>query len=174
MVYDGVRRRLMYKNRNTLLIVNYTITNYVESIRIPSYYRADCIKSLYISEDALSITKYVEPSEWKDPVNDPPDCYGCVVFLETFPDWNTPTQPGKGVRKTWLDGYSQVKEFYSPNYNILPPEADYRRTLYWNPSVKTDKSGKALIQFYNNSSCKSFSISAETITPQGVTGVLKK
>jgi len=46
--------------------------------------------------------------------------------------------------------------------------------LYWNPAVKTDKEGKALIQFYNNSSCKSFSISAETITPQGVMGVLKK
>jgi len=46
--------------------------------------------------------------------------------------------------------------------------------LYWNPSVKTNKDGKALIQFYNNSSCKSFSISAETITPQGVIGVLKK
>jgi len=37
-----------------------------------------------------------------------------------------------------------------------------------------DKDGKALIQFYNNSSCSSFSISAETITPQGVIGVLKK
>jgi len=174
MVFDGVRRRLMYKYRNTLLIVNYTITNIVESVRIPGYYRADCIKSLYISEDARSIAKYIEPSDWYDPVNDPPGYYGCVVFIETFPDWNTPTQPGKGVRKTWLDGYSQVKEFYSPNYSILPPEADYRRTLYWNPSVKTDKDGKALIQFYNNSSCKSFSVSAETITPQGVIGVLKK
>ena len=174
MVYDGVRRRLMYKNRNTLLIVNYTITNFVESFRIPNYYRAECIKSMYISEDARSIAKYVEPSDWEDPVNDPPACYGCVVFIETFPDWNTPTQPGRGVRKTWLDGYSQVKEFYSPNYSILPPEADYRRTLYWNPAVKTDKKGKALIQFYNNSSCKSFSISAEAITPQGVMGVLKR
>jgi len=73
-----------------------------------------------------------------------------------------------------LDGYSQVKEFYSPNYSILPPEEDYRRTLYWNPAVKTDKDGKVLIQFYNNSSCKSFSISAEAITPQGAMGVLKR
>ena len=173
-VYAGANRRLMYKNRSPLLIVNYTITNIVENVRIPGYYRADCIKSLYISEDARSIAKYVEPSDWWDPVNDPPACYSCVVFLETFPDWNTPTQPGKGVRKTWLDGYSQIKEFYSPNYSILPPESDYRRTLYWNPSVRTNKDGKAIIQFYNNSSCKSFSISAETITPQGVIGVLKK
>jgi len=174
MVYDGIRRRLMYKNRNTLLVVNYTITNIRESVNIPSYYRAECVKSMYISEDARSIVKYVEPSDWLDPVGGPPDYYGCVVFIETFPDEGIPVQPGRGVRKTWLDGYSQVKEFYSPNYSILPPEADYRRTLYWNPSVKTDKDGKASIQFYNNSSCKSFSISAETITPQGVIGVLKK
>ena len=100
--------------------------------------------------------------------------FSCVVFLEMLPGWKTPTEAGKGVRKTWLDGYSQVKEFYSPNYSILPPDADYRRTLYWNPAVKTDKNGKALIQFYNNSSCKSFSISAEIITPQGVMGVLKR
>ncbi len=39
---------------------------------------------------------------------------------------------------------------------------------------ESDKDGKSLIQFYNNSSCRSFSISAETITPQGVIGVLKK
>jgi len=39
---------------------------------------------------------------------------------------------------------------------------------------ESDKDSKALIQFYNNSSCPNFTISAETITPQGVIGVLKK
>ena len=127
------------------------------------YMRVSYIKSIYISEDYTTFLNYGADSK----IN------SCVVFLEMFPEWKSSTA-GKGVRKTWLDGYSQVKEFYSPNYGILPPEPDYRRTLYWNPSVKTDKDGKALIQFYNNSSCRSFSISAETITPQGVMGVMKK
>jgi len=145
----------------------------MESFRTPKDLRADCIKSMYISESERSILDYlILPRNWGP--DDALKRYSCVVFLEIFPDWNIPTQPGKGVRKTWLDGYSQVKEFYSPNYSILPSEADYRRTLYWNPAVKTNKDGKALIQFYNNSSCKSFSISAEAITPQGVIGVLKK
>ena len=53
------------------------------------------------------------------------------------------------------------------DYNLMPPEADYRRTLYWNPNVTTDKDGKAKIDFYNNSSCKQMFISAEGITKDG-------
>jgi hypothetical protein len=138
-----------------------------DNFMIPLCIRADYIKSIYISENISTIITYGRSPG-------APMVYSCVVFLEIFPDWKIPTEAGKGVRKTWLDGYSQVKEFYSPNYATLPPEPDYCRTLYWNPSVKTDKDGKALIQFYNNSSCRNFTISAETITPQGVIGVLKK
>jgi hypothetical protein len=127
------------------------------------YVNVSYIKSIYISEDPFICANY----------SPYPLSFDCIVFIEMFPDWK-PVETSKGVRKTWLDGYSQIKEFYSPNYGKLPPESDYRRTLYWNPAVKTDKDGKALIQFYNNSSCKSFNISAETITPQGVIGVLKR
>ncbi len=172
-LYDGPDKILMYKTTLPFLVVDYKMTTAMESFNTPTYLRTECIKSMYISEDARSRLEYLIIPPNKDP-EEALKTFGCVVFIETFPDWNNPTQPGRGVRKTWLDGYSQVKEFYSPNYSILPPESDYRRTLYWNPSVKTDKNGKASIQFYNNSSCKSFSISAETITPQGVIGVLKK
>jgi len=101
---------------------------------------------------------------------------GCAVFIETYPAGKIPVSGAKGVRKTRLDGYSAVKEFYSPNYAELPPEpdSDYRRTLYWNPSVTTDATGVAKIQFFNNGSCKDFSISAETVTPQGKIGVYQK
>jgi hypothetical protein len=162
---------LTYQNRQALLVIDYQRRDASENAKIPTYVRMDYIKSIYVSEDKGAIINYCDPMI-------PPigaiSAYSCVVFMEMLPGWKTPAEAGKGVRKTWLDGYSQVKEFYSPNYSTLPIEQDYRRTLYWNPSVKTDKDGKALIQFYNNSSCKSFSISAETITPQGVMGVLKK
>jgi len=172
-LFYGSEKILMYKKKMSLHVVDYKMTTAFESDRTPNSLRAECIKSMYVSENERSILDYLILPPNKGP-QDALDRYGCVVFIEIFPDWNIPTQPGRGVRKTWLDGYSQVNEFYSPNYSTLPPEADYRRTLYWNPSVKTNKDGKALIQFYNNSSCKSFSISAETITPQGVIGVLKK
>ena len=101
------------------------------------------------------------------------DYFGCTVFIETYPEDQIPVEGAKGVRKTWMEGYSAVKEFYHPDYSTLPPENDYRRTLYWNPAVTTDETGAATIQFYNNSSCKNFSISAETVTRQGIFGIYK-
>jgi len=84
---------------------------------------------------------------------------------------NTP-----GLRYTTMQGYSYVKDFYSPTYDnaSLPKEKDFRRTLYWNPDVKTDSAGKASAHFYNNSTCKSMKISAETLTKGGVPVVCKE
>jgi len=81
-----------------------------------------------------------------------------------------------GVRSTTFAGYSYTREFYSPPYNRfrVQNENDYRRTLYWNPDVKTDQNGHASIVFYNNNTCKSMNISAETVTENGVPGALNK
>jgi len=93
--------------------------------------------------------------------------------METY-DEKIPVAGAKGVRKTWLEGYSRVSEFFTPDYSELPPsEPDYRRTLYWNPSISTDESGKANIQFFNNSRCTNFSISAETVTEKGMIGIYR-
>ena len=51
--------------------------------------------------------------------------YGCVVLIETLPEEEVSVKGAKGVRKTWLEGYSKVKEFYLPDYRILPREGDY-------------------------------------------------
>jgi len=48
--------------------------------------------------------------------------------VETYPEGQIPVDGAKGVRKTWLEGYSPVRDFYSPDYSALPPEPDYRRT----------------------------------------------
>ena len=61
--------------------------------------------------------------------------YRCVVLIETYPEDQISVKGGKGVRKTWLEGYSEVKDFYQPDYRVLPKENDYRRTLYWNPAL---------------------------------------
>ena len=50
---------------------------------------------------------------------------------------------------------------------------DTARTLYWNPAVTTDETGHAKIEFYNNSRSRNFSISAETVTPDGMIGINK-
>ena len=50
---------------------------------------------------------------------------------------------------------------------MIPPMDDFRRTIYWQPSVKTDAQGKATIEFYNNSTCEQMYISAEGMSKNG-------
>ena len=75
----------------------------------------------------------------------------------------------KGQRQTKFRGYTEVAEFYAPEYPDGPikGDVDYRRTLYWNPALTTDAQGEATVTFYNNGYSKHFDISAEGITPQG-------
>ncbi len=56
----------------------------------------------------------------------------------------------------------------------MPKEADYRRTLYWNPELKPDGQGHATVKFYNNSRCRRMKISAETLADDGAIGVLNR
>lgn len=74
-------------------------------------------------------------------------------------------KPIKGLRTTHIDGYSEVIDYYHPQYNreIIPGEVDYRRTLYWNPCVEFNEEGKTNVMFYNNSTCKRPAISIETL-----------
>lgn len=80
-----------------------------------------------------------------------------------------PYLPNNGVRQTYFEGYSSAHEFYSPDYSQIPlPEnGDYRRTLYWNPELKTDHRGRASVSFYNNARTKHLHIRAEGFTRNG-------
>lgn len=98
--------------------------------------------------------------------------YEATLYLYTDPKRKVPI----GIRNTTFYGYSLNKLFYSPSYEMLkmPDVNDVRRTLYWEPYVKTDKNGKAMITFYNNRSCKTININAETVTENGIMGTLNQ
>ena len=72
-------------------------------------------------------------------------------------------------RRYILPGYSAPEEFYQPDYSKkpLPEVKDYRRTLYWNPDLKLDDSGKAEIHFYSNGKQTHLSVKAEGIADDG-------
>ena len=169
---QGTYEFLYYKNRMILFVVNYEKTTWNElgyfmykTIRVPA------IKSIYINENTSVIAQYINPP---NPGSSPMGIalrLSCAVLIETYPEGEIHVEGAKGVRKTWLEGYSAASEFYSPNYSVLPPMPDYRRTLYWNPMVVSGENGVANIQFYNNSNSKNFKISAETITSQGMIGM---
>lgn len=49
----------------------------------------------------------------------------------------------------------------------LPSNEDFRRTLYWNPYVRTNKEGYVDLRICNTGTCRQLIISAEAITPDG-------
>lgn len=160
---------LLYKGRMPLFVINYMPT-YRSKFDYDKYkyIRLEAIKSIYISEDLRSMCEYADPMIIPFDID---KLYGCVVFIETYPDGEIPVDGGKGVRKTRLEGYSPVREFYNPDYSMLEPEPDYRRTLYWNPDLSTDENGEATVRFYNNGAGGDFTVDLQTVTPSGLIGV---
>ena len=169
---------LNYKNRPIVWILNnafYMITGNPQTINrldinniiIDSNEEfpimLDEMKSVYISEDKTVCRRYVDIPKLM-PYNP------VTFFVYTH---HTMRFKSRGLRSTNFSVY-KIREFFEmPDYSVLPKKSDHRRTLYWNPNVKTDKDGKAKIEFYNNSSCKQLVISAEGITADGRAMVLE-
>ena len=164
---------ISYKKRPIIWILNnvfYEITGYYGKFVIDDVKNIidfgkerfplllDEVKSVYVSEDTNVWWRYIMDDALKGrrPV---------TVFVYSYHEF---AKNVKGLRRTHFEGFAKSETFKMNDYNLMPPEADYRRTLYWNPNVTTDKGGKAKIDFYNNSSCKQMFISAEGITKDGV------
>ena len=78
-----------------------------------------------------------------------------------------PVKPIKGIRMTHFEGFNVPKEYEEEMVTGLLPEEDHRRTLYWNPDVRTNAEGKTTIEFLNRPACKMMNISAEGISKDG-------
>lgn len=73
-----------------------------------------------------------------------------MVIIETYTK-NTYRGDIPGVKKFILDGLDAPRVFYSPRYDGPSKsslESDDRITLYWEPSIQTDKNGQAKVEFY--------------------------
>ena len=56
------------------------------------------------------------------------------------------------VRYTMMRGYTESKQFYSPDYSKRNPDEhtqDYRRTLLWLPTAEGDSAGEVKYTFFN-------------------------
>ena len=61
---------------------------------------------------------------------------------------------GSSLRYTSVQGYSDSKQFYSPDYSRMHPRKDdYRRTLIWVPEIEINDNGEAVIELYNTNNC---------------------
>jgi uncharacterized protein YfaS (alpha-2-macroglobulin family) len=73
-----------------------------------------------------------------------------MIVIETYSK-NIYRGDPQGVKTFILDGLDEPRAFYSPRYdgslrNI--PVYDGRATLYWEPSIRTDKFGQAKVDFF--------------------------
>jgi len=157
-----------YKNKKVIFVIdNIRIVNDNKNRDIPFEMSIDQIKTISISEDPTLWHQYCP-----DIISNGPHV---VIFIYTYKDGESHDDP-IGIRKTNLQGYSYVKDFYNPTYKDfrLPDLKDFRRTLYWDPDVQTDSTGYANVHFYNNGSCKNMEISVETVTKSGIIGSFNK
>lgn len=83
-----------------------------------------------------------------------------TLDFETIPDDGT--RYTMRDRSLILQGITEPDEYYHPDYSHrqLPRHADYRRTLYWNPSLRVGATSKAHATFYNNSQKTCIQVSA--------------
>lgn len=85
-------------------------------------------------------------------------------------------EPGKGLDRNTVMGYSVIRQFYSPDYERMPSDKkDLRTTLYWNPEVILNPGkNKVVLKFFNNDVSTSFRVVIEGMTPDGkLTRVVK-
>ena len=111
------------------------------------------IKDHYeLNENEKSKLNYVFPKELK------------YLYIITLENGTIYTYNLKNIEqhKLTVHGYTPPAEFYTPQYPDGPQyyDVDYRRTLYWNPNLETDKDGHAGIEFYNNSYSTRFKVSS--------------
>ena len=108
-LWRGDREWMLYKNKMALFVVNYARVDWSSILDIFKYQviNVHAIKSIYINETPSSFCQYFYyPME---SCFDVFDYFGCTVFIETYPEDQIPVEGAKGVRKTWMEGYSAVK-----------------------------------------------------------------
>jgi hypothetical protein len=76
----------------------------------------------------------------------------------------------ESVKEIKLKGFTTPAKFYGVNHtaHFIPPNSDFRTTLYWNPSViSSTRSGADLITFYASDSSGPYLVTIEGVTSEG-------
>ena len=78
-----------------------------------------------------------------------------------------------GVMSYKPQGFFKARTFYSPNYddpsiNVKIP--DLRTTIYWNPTIQSDSTGKASIEYFNADGTGNYKAIVEGINIDGSIG----
>jgi ribosomal protein L9 len=102
---------------------------------------------------------------------------GIINIITKAGDFSNVTLPDDAFRMAYkvIDRFGS---FISPDYSSEEMKRsripDFRNTLYWNPSVKTNKDGNASIEFWTSDFVSDYEINVQGITPDGKAFSIKK
>ena len=126
---------------------------------------ANTIKSMNVSD--LAMVKVFSPGSAAGIGNSA----GGVISVYSKKGGDKPPDPDvKGLDMVRLQGYTPIREFYSPDYLINPePESDdLRTTLYWTPNlVRGGQKTHFTIPFYNSDLTNRFRVILEGYNTDG-------
>jgi hypothetical protein len=88
-----------------------------------------------------------------------------VIVLTTKGDALT---DNPGSLNTGIEGYYQARDFYKPTPNAKPSINDYRSTINWEPNIRTNLAGKAMVTFYNAVPQTNVRVIVQGVTNTGV------
>jgi hypothetical protein len=94
------------------------------------------------------------------------------VLIQTKPAASR-RQYNPGIANVTPKGFNKTRKFYSPRYDVPNDESkqpDLRTTVYWNPYVNTDQTGKTTLDFYNADSPGTYRVVIEGINVDGQLG----
>lgn len=96
--------------------------------------------------------------------------YGIINIITRAGDFSSVTLPEFATRMQYKV-YEPYNTFNSPDYSAfdrqLSRDPDFRNTLYWNPLVKTDNTGKASIEFWTCDIKSNYVISVQGVASNG-------
>lgn len=94
--------------------------------------------------------------------------YG-VIIMEVKDINNTLSTGNESLAKVLITGYCKPVEFYAPKYDTPQSEhkKDLRTTIAWEPSLRSDASGKAAMSFWSADRRNDYNVILEGITSEG-------
>jgi hypothetical protein len=96
-----------------------------------------------------------------------------VLFIYTKSQSTKHISDNLGVVNLTPKGFNKVREFYSPRYDRpgnAASQPDLRTTVYWNPYLKTDETGKTAFNFFNADGPGTYRVVVEGINADGQIG----
>lgn len=96
-----------------------------------------------------------------------------AIVITTNPNFVPRDLPKLNMVSFSLLGYQKKAEFYMPHYEVdsirlaLTDTTDRRRTIYWNPDIRTDETGRAKCFFNTSDSYGPYTIIIEGILNDG-------